>query len=133
MLGVVDEERLLVVDVAGRISSTPVAALLSAPMPKKLARMSSRASVAPGSIWIDAELLLCVPSVPVSVKVTLYFCSCAEVLQTRTSDSNSELFAPGAWPTAGMISASGGGVFLPPGDTGETRLTETGTPLGDAP
>src|SRR5689334_22087826 len=51
---------------------------------------------------------------------------CAEVLASRTSDSKSELPTPLACPTAGMISESGGGVFLPPVETGVTRLTETG-------
>src|SRR5471030_41441 len=50
-----------------------------------------------------------------------------EVLVTRTSDWNFELFAPSAWPTDGMISDSGRGVLCDIGDTGVTTLTETGT------
>ncbi len=45
---------------------------------------------------------------------------------TRMSDSNSESFAPAAWPTIGKISESGGGVPLPVGSTGVTRLTDSG-------
>src|SRR6185436_15370137 len=40
------------------------------------------------------------------------------------SDSKCE-FRPSAWATAGMIKASGGGVFFGVFATGATRLTET--------
>ncbi len=113
--------------VSGRISSVPVALLPSAPMPKKFARMSSSAIVVPGSTWIVVDCPDCVPSVLLSVKLSRYFIACAETLVMRRSDSNSELFAPAACPTAGTMSDSGSGPFLPPGCTGVTRLTETGT------
>ena len=88
--------------------------------------MSSSAIVAPGSTWICVELPVCVPSLAAGVKLSKYFINCAEVLASRTSDSKSELPMPAACPTAGTMSESGGGVFLPPLDTGVTRLTETG-------
>src|SRR3954452_8943828 len=128
---VVDDD-VVDVEVRGRISSVPVAPPPSAPMPKKLARMSSRAIVAPGSTWIVVDCPDCVPSVPVSVKLSRYFIACAETLAMRRSDSKSELFAPAAWPTAGTISDSGSGPFLPAGVTGVTRLMETGTLPDDA-
>src|SRR5262245_28881219 len=80
--------------VSGRISSTPVALSPPVPMPKKVVRMSSRAIVSPGAIWMVVVCPDCVPSVPDRVKLRSYFCVVAEVLATRTSDSKSELFCP---------------------------------------
>src|SRR5688500_12816241 len=50
----------------------------------------------------------------------------ALVLGRRTSDSNSELPAPSAWATTGMINASGGVESLGTGVMGVTILTEMG-------
>src|SRR5258708_31985718 len=73
------------------------------------------------------SMVVCLPSVmpesPLGVKVTWYFITCGEELVTRTSEWNVELM-PSAWATAGMISASGGGVLFGVGCAGETRLTE---------
>src|SRR5262249_23529278 len=60
----------------------------------------------------------------VGTKVIWYFITCAEVLQMRTSDWKRAL-TPATLATAGMISASGGGVFLAADTYGATRLTET--------
>src|SRR5579859_8121384 len=63
------------------------------------------------------------PLSPDGVNVSWYFIGCGEVLLTRMSDSNVE-DSPSACATAGMISASGGGVFFGVFATGATRLTE---------
>jgi hypothetical protein len=112
----------------GRTSSMPVA-LVVVPMPNRLATTSSSASVEPEAISIVLWLPVCVPSVPEGVKLSEYFIVFAVRLVMRMSDSNSESFAPCACPTTGKISASGGGVPLPAGDTGVTRLIETGMVL----
>src|SRR5205823_4391529 len=118
MLGVVDDgdEAVLLVACA-RISSVPIALV---PLPNHVARMSSSARVLPGSIETVVDFALS----PSGVKVSWYFCTCGAVLVMRTSDWKLELMPP-AWATAGMISASGGGVFFDPGETGCTRLTFT--------
>src|SRR5688572_4378503 len=66
------------------------------------------------------------PASPVGTKLSWYFINCAEVLLTRTSDWKWEPM-PLAFATAGMTSASGGGVFFGVGVTGVTRLTPNGT------
>src|SRR4051794_11694507 len=75
--------------VSGRISSVPMA--LSPPVPNQLLRMSSRATVRPGS----TENVVCLPELmpvfPLGVKVSWYLRSCGEVFDTRTSDWNWEL------------------------------------------
>src|ERR1051325_8758939 len=101
----------------GGISSVPMALV---PLPTQVARMSSRARVLPGSI----ETVVDFGAPSSGVKVSWYFCACGPVLATRTSDWKLELMPP-AWATAGMIRASGGGVFFEPGETGWTRLTLT--------
>src|SRR3954453_17752987 len=91
-----------------------------APLPNQVARRSSSARVLPGSM--ETVVDFAVPSS--GGKVGWYFCVCGAVFVTRTSDWKLELMPP-AWATAGMIRASGGGVFLEPGATGCTRLTLT--------
>src|ERR1051326_1088176 len=120
MLGVDDAEGDVAVLVAAsvRISSVPMALV---PLPNHVARVSSSARVLPGSMETVVDLALS----PSGVKVSWYFCVCGAVLVTRTSDWKLELMPP-AWATAGMMSASGGGVFFEPGATGCTRLTLTG-------
>src|SRR3954453_13517870 len=119
------DEKLLCVEVSGRISSTPSA--VPSIVPKKLVTMSSRAIVAPGSTWIVVDCPDCVASVGVSVKLSWYFIGCADVCAMRASDSNSESLMPTEGPTAGMISELGIEVFLLCRQTGVTVVTETGT------
>src|SRR5687768_8929191 len=111
--------------VNGRTSSMP-SAFETVPVPQTLETMSSRAVVVFGSTSIVVVLPVWVPSVFDGVKLTLYFMVCGVRLVMRMSDWNSESPTPTAWPTIGKISASGGGVPLPTGVTGVTRLIDTG-------
>src|ERR1041385_1635169 len=118
MLGVaVGELAVLLLFAIGRISSVPMALV---PLPNQVARRSSSASVLPGSIETVVDFV--VPSS--DVKVSWYFCVCGAVLVMRTADWKVELMPP-ACATAGMMRASGGGVFFEPGEIGWTRLTLT--------
>src|ERR1051325_10117092 len=109
-------EAMLVVDddPRGRVSSMPGELVPPGPLPQKLARMSSRAMVPPGSTCTVVELPLVVPSTPDGVKFSMYFIVCGERFVRRMSDSNSEPFTPAACATAGVICAAGGGGFGPP-------------------
>src|ERR1043165_371309 len=117
MLGVAVGELAVLVVAIGRISSVPMALV---PLPNQVARRSSSARVLPGSIETVVDFV--VPSS--DVNVSWYFCVCGAVLVMRTSDWKVELMPP-AWATAGMMRASGGGVFFEPGEIGWTRLTLT--------
>jgi hypothetical protein len=86
--------------------------------------MSSMAIVRPGSISICVCLPLLMPSSPLGRNVSWYFITCGAVFEMRTSDSNFELM-PSACATAGMISASGGGVLLGITAIGATLLVAT--------
>ena len=110
----------------GRTSSMP-SELPIVPEPNALATTSSSAIVTPGGTSIVLEMPVCVPSTPEGVKLRSYFIVCAVRFVRRMSDSNSESLMPDACPTAAKISASGGGVPLPVGITGVTRLTDTGS------
>ncbi|SRR5258706_10297447 len=94
--------------------------------------MSLRAIVRPASIVICVDLPFFVPSVRVGVNVTTYVIDAALALVMRTSDWNGPV-APFTCVTTGMTSALPGGMDLPPGVTGVTRLTDTGTLPIDAP
>src|SRR3954454_22084928 len=88
--------------------------------------MSFSATVCCESTVTLVTLLLVVASVRVGVKVSWYLICAGDALVRRTSEKNG-LVAPLTCVTTGMISALFGGSDLPPGATGVTRLTESGT------
>src|ERR1043165_1146971 len=109
---------------SGRISSAPLAASPSAPTPYQLRTMSSSATVSPAATVMVVDFTDCDPSDGVKMSCTLPLN--VAVLVTRMSERHCEL-TPSRWPTEGMIKELADAEAFEPGETGVTRLTETGT------
>src|SRR4051812_5688211 len=110
----------------GRSSSAPLAASPSAPTPYQLRTMSSRATVSPAATVMVVDFTDCDGSDGVKMSCTLP--DSEPVLVTRTSERHWEL-TPSRWPTEGMISELAEAEVFAVGETGVTRLMETGTAL----
>src|SRR6266542_1840127 len=108
----------------GRISRAPLAASPSAPTPYQLRTMSSRATVSPAAMLMEVDFTDCDGSDGVKMSWTLPLSEA--VLVTRMSERHCEL-TPSRWPTEGMISEFADAEVFAVGETGVTRLMETGT------
>src|ERR1051325_4645328 len=106
----------------GAICSTPFAPSPLIPTPYQLRMMSPSPTVSPPAM-VMVVCFVADPSPGVNVRV--YLPDDVPAFVMRTSDCHCELMPPG-WPTEGTMSALAGTPPFVVGDTGVTRLTDTG-------